>query len=238
MDNLRRLGGIAGVVAGIATAWLTIGLTVIFPAAGLPLKSQQDPAKYLPFITRHEWLFWAAGAAGGVLAALAAGVFMLGLADRFREDSRDRTRLGLALGLSGALSFAVGAFLRLTGFGYLATVYGSSRQGAAAAFYALHGVAGSFAALADVTLGLGALIFGGMMLRRPGYTQAGYMSIIAGTPLIISAFLAGDVLVPIASGLTALWLFWSGGLLWTETLPVERVRGVRQGRAGIFRHAV
>ncbi len=79
---------------------------------------------------------------------------------------------------------------------------------------------------------------GGLMLRRPGYARAGYMSIVAGTPLIISAFLAGDVLVPIASGLTALWLFWSGGLPWTETLPVERVRGVRHGRAGIFRHAV
>ncbi len=238
MDNLRRLGGVAGIVAGLSTAWLAVGLTVIFPAAGLPLKSQQDPAKYLPFIIRHETLFWAAGAAGGVLAALAAGVLILALADRFHDDSRDQARFGLALGLAGALAFAVGAFLRLTGFGYLATVYGSNRQGAAAAFYALSGVAGSFVALADATLGLSALVFGGLMLRRPGYARAGSISIIAGAPLVLSAFLAGSMLVPIASGLTALWLFWSGGLLWTETMPAERVRRLRHGRTGIFRHAV
>ncbi|MHB8730992.1 MAG: hypothetical protein ACYDAB_04300 [bacterium] len=238
MENLRRLGGIAGILSGAATVWLAIGLTVAFPAAGLSVKGEQDPARYLPFITRHAALFWTVGTLGGVLAALAAGILVLALADRFHEDSRDQARLGLALGLVGAVGLAIGAFLRLTGFGYLAAVYGSTRQGAAVAFYAVNGVAASCLALADLALGLGALTFGGMMLRTPAFTQAGYMSIVAGTPLIISAFMATDVLGLIASGLTALWLTWSGWLLWAETMPAERVRGARSSRPGVFRHAV
>jgi hypothetical protein len=235
MENLRRLGGSAGILAGFATVWLAIGPTLIFPAAGLSLMVQEDPNKYLPFIGRHHGLFWATDVLGGALAALAAGILMLALADRFHEDAPDQARLGLTMGLVGALGFAIGAFLRLNGFGYLATIYGTNRQGAAAAFYAVHGIAGSVLALADVTLGLSALAFGGIMLRKPGYTRAGYMSIVAGTPLIISAFVPGDVLAVIASGLAAIWLAWTGGLLWMETIPAERVRGVRTGRGGEFR---
>lgn len=234
MDNLRRLGGVAGVLSGFATAWLAIALTVVFPAAGLGPRGQENPSAYLPFIAGHPLLFWATAVLGGVLAALASGVLILALADRFHDESQAQTRLGLALGFTGVLGFAVGAFLRLSGYGYLATLYGT-RPGAAVAFYAVSGVAASFVALADVTLGLGALIFGGLMLRKPGYTHAGYLSIVAGTPLIISAFVPSEILVLIASGLTAIWFAWSGGLLWLETMPAARISGTRNGRDGEFR---
>jgi len=32
VENLRRLGGGAGILAGIAAAWLLVRMTVIFPA--------------------------------------------------------------------------------------------------------------------------------------------------------------------------------------------------------------
>lgn len=234
MEKLRRLGGGGGILAAIAAAWLVIGMTVVLPSAGLSLKAQSDPNKYLPFIAKHQVLFWTIDVLGGLLASLAAAVLIFALSDRLREESREQSQLGLALGGVGAIGFAIGAFLRLTGLGYLAALYGSSKQGAAIAFYAVNGTASSFIALGDVALGLSALVFGGVMLRTAGYTHVGYLSVVTGTPLVISAFVPNDILFIIASGLTSLWLTWSGALLWMETVPSNgAIRSVRNGRVGM-----
>ncbi|HET7264507.1 MAG TPA: hypothetical protein VFL28_07555 [bacterium] len=42
MSNLRRLRGVAGILAGTATAWPADCLTVIFPAAGLSRHGRAD----------------------------------------------------------------------------------------------------------------------------------------------------------------------------------------------------
>jgi hypothetical protein len=231
MDNLRRLGGLAGIISGLATAWLTIGLSVAFPAAGITLRGQNDPNKYLPFVMRHTALFWTTDVLGGIVAALAVGILMLALAERFSGESHDQAKLGLTMGLVGALGLAVAAFTRLTAASYLSAIYGSAKLTAGVAFYAVNGMTHGFLALGAVTLGLSALIYGGMMLKDSGYTHVGYLSVVAGTPLIISAFIPGDVLYMVSSGLITVWLFWTGALLWQEAVAAEPARGVRNGRA-------
>jgi len=52
MENLRRLGGEAGILAGTATAWIFLGFVFIFPSAGLTLIDQANPHRYLPFIAQ------------------------------------------------------------------------------------------------------------------------------------------------------------------------------------------
>ncbi len=238
MENLRRLGGGGGILAAIAAAWLAIGMTVVLPAAGLSLKAQHDPNKYLPFIAKHQVLFWSIDVLGGLLASLAAVVLLLALADRFREEARDQAQLALAMGVAGAIGFAIVAFLKLIGLGYLAALYGaSSKQGAAIAFYAVNGTASSFLALGDVALGLSALIFGSVMLRTSEYARVGFLSVVTGTPLILLAFVPNDILFIIASGLTSVWLAWTGALLWAETVPSdEAARSMRSGRVGMSGH--
>ena len=235
MDNLRRLGGGAGVLSGLATVWLTIGLTVVFPAAGLSLKAQEEPNKYLAFIAKHQILFWTTDVLGGVVAALAVAILMVALADRFHEESRDQSRLGLALGGLGALGLVIGAFVKFTALGYLSVLYASAKQPAAIAFYAVNGTAHSFLALGAAALGISALVFGSLMLRTPGYSRAGYVSVVAGAPSIISAFVASDVLFVIASGLMSLWFAWAGILLWVEAMSSAHVRSARNGRVRQFK---
>jgi hypothetical protein len=235
MDNLRRLGGLAGIISGLATAWLTIGLSVAFPAAGITLRGQNDPNKYLPFVAKHTALFWSTNVLGGIVAAVAAAIFLLALAERFQGESQDQAKLGLAMGLVGALGLAIAAFIRLTSAGYLTAIYGPAKLTAGVAFYAVNGITHAFLALGAVALGLCALIYGGMMLKESEFTHVGYVSIVAGTPLIISAFVAGDVLYMIASGLITIWFFWTGALLWLETVSLEPVRAARNGRITQFK---
>jgi hypothetical protein len=235
MDNLRRLGGLAGIISGLATAWLTIGLAVAFPAAGITLRGQNDPNKYLPFVAKHTVLFWTTDVLGGVVAALAAAILMLALADRFDARTHDQAKMGMAFGLVGALGLAVAAFIRLMVAGYLTAIYGAAKLTAGVAFYAANSMTHAFLALGAVALGLSALIYGGMMLKEAGYTHVGYVSVVAGTPLIISGFVSGDVLFWIASGLLTIWFFWTGALLWLETVSIEPARGARSTRIAQFK---
>jgi hypothetical protein len=219
MDNIRRLGGSAGILAGMAAAWLLVGMTMIFPASGLGLNVMDNPNKYLPFVAKHPVTFWMVNVLGGLLTPLLALVLLLALADRFKEDAPDRAQIGLAIGVVGVTGFAVGAFLKLIGLGSLATLYQTSKQSAAIAFHAVNGTAGSFMALGDVSLGLAALIFGSMMLGTRGYGQVGYLGVVAGTPLILSGFVSHIILFLIASVLSMAWLTWTGVVLQAETAP-------------------
>lgn len=219
MENLRRLGGGAGILAGIAAAWLLVGVTVIFPASGLNVNVVDNPHKYLTFVAKHQVMVWMVNVLGGFLMPLLALVLLLALADRFREEAPDRAQIGLAIGVVGVTGFAIGAFLKVVGLGSLAAMYPASKQSAAIAFYAVNGTAGSFVALGDVALGLAALVFGSVMLATRGYGHVGFLSVVAGTPLILSGFVPHIILFIIATVLTISWLTWTGALLWIETSP-------------------
>jgi hypothetical protein len=179
---------------------------------------------------RHTVLFWTVDVLGGIVAAVAAAILILALAEKFHGESSDQAKLGMTMGLVGALGLGIAAFCRLTAVGYLTAIYHAAKLTAGVAFYAVNSMVHGFLALGAVTLGLSALIYGGMMLKDSEYTNVGYLSIVAGTPLIITAFIAGDVLYQVASGLIALWLFWTGALLWIETAPVSSAKGARNGR--------
>ena len=70
MQNLRRLGGGAGILAGLAAAWHLLGVAVIIPSARLSLSAQESPHKYLVFAHRHQDMLSWINLPGGVLAPL------------------------------------------------------------------------------------------------------------------------------------------------------------------------
>ncbi len=219
MHDLRRMGGISGILAGTATAWFVAGLSVVYPAVGLTLSIQKDPGKYLPLIEKHQITFWAVNVLGGLLASLLALVLLLALADRFRNEASDRSQIALTMGTVGVIGFAVGSFIRQTGLGSLAVLYHTSQTPATIAFYAVDGTAGAFQALGGVALGIGALVFGSVMLGIRGYGGVGFLSVVAGTPLIITAFVPQTMVLLIAGVLAAVWFLWTGLLLWAEGTP-------------------
>jgi hypothetical protein len=220
MQNLRRLGGGAGILAGVAAAWQLLGAAVIMPSTGLSMLAQDSPHKYLVFAGRHQALVWTVHILGGLMAPLLALVLLLALADRLREDAPERSQIALALGIIGVIGFTVGAFLKETGLGSLVAFHATNRTGAAIAFYAVNGSANSFLSMGDVALGLGALGFGSIMLGMgSNYGHIGFLSVITGTPLILSGFVPNVTLTLITSVLTIAWLAWNGTLLWMETMP-------------------
>jgi len=223
MHNLRQIGGGAGILAGVAAAWLLVGLTLVLPAAGLGPSAQHDPHKYLTFVTKHPILFWTVNIFGGLAAPLLALVLLLALADRFREVAPERSLIGIALGAVGMTVLAIGAAVRLIGLGSLGSLYATNKTGAAYVFYALHGTANSFAALGDVAFGLAVLVFGNVMLGTRLYGRVGYLSVLTGSPLVLAAFVPDETLFLTVSVLTTAWLIWTGVLLWSEAGPyVER----------------
>src|SRR5438445_340597 len=179
MHNLRRLGGGAGIIAGIAAAWHFLGAAVIIPQAHLSLSAQESPHKYLVWANKHqEMLWWISG--GGLLAPLLCRVVLLALADRLREDAPDRSQIGLTLGVLGMTAFAVGAFLKHFGLGSLVPFHVTNKVGAAIAFYAVNGTANAFVSLGGAALGFAALVFRSVMLKMRGYYgQAGSLSVRA-----------------------------------------------------------
>lgn len=216
MQNLRWLGGGAGILAGVAAVWLLVGLAIAFPVAGLGLNLQDNPNKYLPFIAQHPIMFWLVNVLGGLLTPLLALVFLLSLGDLFREEAPAQSQIGVAIGSVGVIGFAIGALLREVGLGSLGALYAGNKTTAVTAFYALSGTANSFLALGDVALGLAALVFGNVMLGTSRYGRVGYLAVLAGTTLILSGFVPHEILFLIASVLTAVWLGWTGTLLWQD----------------------
>ena len=226
-------GGRAGVLAGVAAAWFLLGLVVIYPASGLALTMQHNPHRYLTFAGRHQILVWMVNVLGGMLFPLLAVVLLFALAERFRDDAPDRARIGGAIGIVGAMGYAIEALIRQVGFGSLVPMYAQNKAGAAYAFYALNGTANSFDALGGVGVGIAALVFGNIMLGMSRYGQLGYLSVLVGTPLILSAFVPHVILTLIASILSITWFIWVGYLMYMEAAPEGgRIRfGVAAKRA-------
>ncbi|HEU4798687.1 MAG TPA: hypothetical protein VFT63_07145 [bacterium] len=238
MENLRRLGGEAGLVAGIATAWVFLGFVFIFPTAGLDFVDQINPHRYLPFITKHQALVWSVHILGGLLSAMGAAVLFAALQDRFNGHGSGLVKLGAGAGLFGAGTLAAAVLVRQAGFDALSTLYATNVVGGAHAFYALRGVVHSLESLSALATGVGILVIGRVMVTEKKYANVGQMSVIVGVVMAFAAF-ASHVLLFMVSALGMVgWLIWTSLTLRAEVGPAyisrwfvpkkRRANGVRR----------
>ncbi len=219
MQSLRRWGGGAGLLAGVAGAWEFVAFAFVLPAAGLGLTDLRDPDKFLPFIATHRILLWFVDFLGLFLGSLLGLVLLLALGDRFREEAPARSRVGPLFGIVGATGFAIAILIRHFGNGFLATLYATDKVAAAHAFYALRGANDSFAALGGVGVGLGVLLLGTIMSGIGRYSGAGYLGVITGAVLILGVVVPSFPLVAariVLIVLLTLWLIWTGSILRSE----------------------
>lgn len=219
MDNLRRLGGEAGVLAGIAMAWLFLGLVLVFPSTGLSLADQANPHRYISFIAKHEAAFWAVNVLGGFVAGVFSAVLILALGDRFREASPGSTRIATEFGVFGAAAFAGAAIVRQVGFASLTTIYKATTTGGAAAFYAMNGVVDALIALSGIAMGFGILLLGSVMAKSERYAAVGTLSLVAGGAMVLGGFINNIYLYMASSVAAIVWLTWTALSLRAEVGP-------------------
>lgn len=236
MENVRRLGGEAGVLAGIATALLFLAFVWFFPQAGLSLADQANPHRYITFIVKHQMLFWTVNVLGGLLAALMSAVLFLALGDRFREDAPASALIGPMLGIGGAVGFAASALIRQVGYSAASVLYATNQVGAVQAFRAVQWVETSMFALGQVAVGLSAIVLGIVMLREKRYAGVGYLSAVAGTTMFLGGFIAHAVLFLASFALMTVWFVGSALVLRSEAGPAFVRWGAAKSRAG-ERHA-
>lgn len=219
MQNLRRLGAEAGILAGIATALLFLGFVWFFPQAGLTLAGQANPHRYMQVLNKHEMLFFTVNVLGGLLAALMSAVLFRTLEDRFEEDAQASARIGALFGMGGAFGFAASALIRQVGFTAAATIYRTAQAPAVQAFRSVQMVETSMFALGQVSMGLGAIVLGIVMLHERRYSSVGYLSAVAGTTMFLSAFVSHTVLFMGSFALMAGWLIWTAMIVRGEAGP-------------------
>jgi hypothetical protein len=222
MENIRRLGGGAGILAGVAAAWFFIGLVVVFPVAGLGLHEHGNPHAVIPFLAKHQVMYWLVNVLGGFLSAFMTLILLLGLGDRFREEAPAPSQIGVAAGIVGVIGFGISALLNQIGYSSLIPLNAANKTVAATAWYAVKGTADSFMTLGGVSLGISALVFGNVMLKANRYGHIGYLSVVTGTPLILSGFISHVLLFMIASILNIAWLCWTGVVMWLEAAGVPQ----------------
>lgn len=210
MENLRRLGGVAGVAAGVAAAWLFFGLVFVFPSTGLSMADQQNAHKSLAFIGKHQDLTWIVNIPGGFLPPLLILVVLVALGERFRDEAPASSRVGPLLGIVGVIGIAAAALVRHVGFAGLSILYRVNKAGAVYAFYALFGMVKSFLALGDIALGLAALVLGIAMVRTRTYTTAGYVGVVAGLMMILAGFTGRTNVLILSFVPIAVWQIWTG----------------------------
>lgn len=216
MENIRRLGGGAGILAGVTAAWFFLGLVLVYPLAGLGLNAHGNPHAIIPFLAKHQVMYWLVNVLGGLLSAFLTLVLLLALGDRFRDEAPAPSQIGVAAGIVGVIGFGIGALLNQIGYGSLTTLYFANKTVAATAWYAVKGTADAFLTLGGVAVGISALVFGNVMLKTDRYAHVGYLSVVAGTPLILSGFVSHVILFMIASILNIAWLSWTGFAMWSE----------------------
>ncbi|HXF83366.1 MAG TPA: hypothetical protein VNN19_11505 [bacterium] len=219
MDSLRRLGGEAGMIAALATAWVFLGFVFIFPTAGLQFVDQINPHRYLPFVTRHPAMVWSVHILGGLLAALGTAVLFTALQDRFGAEHPGRARLAAGAGLFGAGTMAAAVLVRQAGFDALAGLYATNAVGGAHAFYALRGLVHSLESLSTLSTGLGVLIFGRLMVGDRFFGTVGQFSVLAGAVMVFAAFVGQIFLFMVSSVAMLAWLAWTSVLLRLEAGP-------------------
>jgi hypothetical protein len=230
MENLRRLGGEAGVLAGLAMAWMILGFVFIFPSAGLALSDQANPHRYLPFIARHSALFWSVNILGGLVAGLMGVMVFMALWDRFKEDAPASAKIGSLIGIVGAGMFAASVVVRQVGLAMLSPMYAANTVGASHAFYAVHVIVSSLAALGNLALGFGILALGNVLMKHRKYNSLGYLSVVAGVAMVLSGFVAHPITYIAGAASAAAWLIWTALVLRSEAGPALFRWGVTKSR--------
>ncbi|HXF83367.1 MAG TPA: hypothetical protein VNN19_11510 [bacterium] len=236
MQNLRRIGAEAGILAGIATGLLFLGFVWFFPQAGLTMAGQASPHAYMKFIGKHEMLFWTVNVLGGLLAALMSAVLFRTLEDRFEGDAPASARIGALFGIGGAFGFAASALVRQVGFSAAAKMYATNQSAAVQAFRAVQWTEQSMFALGQVAVGLGAIVLGIVMLQEKRYGSVGYLSAVAGTTMFLGAFISHVVLFMGSFALMAGWLIWTAMIVRGEAGP-GLIRIGANGRSRASRQA-
>lgn len=216
MQSLRRLGGSAGILAGLAAAWFFAGLVVIYPSAGLNPIDQFNPDKALPFVAANQGIFWLVNILGALLAPLLAVGLLLGLTDRLRDIAPARSRLALWLGTIGVTGLAAAAMVTQFGLGSLGALYTTDRVAATHAFYAVSGIADGLSNLGEVSAGAAAVLYGWAMLEARRYRAVGYLSFLTGVALVLAGLVFHAALIVTAFVLTIIWLIWAGAVLRIE----------------------
>lgn len=219
MEDLRRLGGEAGVIAGVAMGWVLLGMLVIFPMAGLSFGAQLNPHKFLTFVHHHQYLFWAVNILGGLLAAAMSIILFLAVGDRFTNDAPASARIGALFGVLGAFGFAAAALLREFGLGPLATLYVGNQVGAVHAFRGASGMLSAATSLGEIFTGLAALAFASVMMSEKNYRSAGIVAIITGAALVLATFIPYAFLVAISMAATVAWFVWTALIIRSEAGP-------------------
>ncbi len=231
MENLRRLGGEAGVLAGIAAAWIFLGFVFIFPSAGLTLVDQANPHRYLTFIPRHSIMFLTVNILGGLVSSLLGAVVYMALGDRFRDGTPASAQIGSRVGVIGTAAFAAAALIRHTAYGSLSSVYATNVVGAAHAFYAVSTVVGSLMGLGNVLAGLATLAFGNVMLKERRYNSVGYFSVVAGTAMVLSGFISHPFTYIVSTLSAGAWWVWTALVMRGEAGPALFRWGASKARA-------
>lgn len=219
MEDLRRVGGEAGMVAGIAIVWLVLGMMVILPSAGLSVGDQMNPHKVLTFIHSHPGMVWMVNILGGLLAAAMSVVLYLAIGDRFNDDEPTGARIGALFGVLGAFAFATSALVRQLGVGSLAPLYIANQVGAVHAFRGLMGTLTAVTAVGAFFTGIAALAFGSAMVPAKQYRNTGYLALVAGAALVLATFIPDRYLALISQLATAGWFGWTAMVLRSEAGP-------------------
>ena len=98
-------------------------------------------------------------------------------------------------------------------------MYKTSHASGAIAFYGTNGVVHGLLALGGIVVGLSVLIFGNIMLKSQRYSSVGFLSVVAGTAMILNGFV-NNVYFFMASFMAMIvWLVWTSLTLREEVGP-------------------
>jgi len=219
IEDLRRLGGEAGVVAGVALAWLLLGVAVVWPSAGLSFAAEFNPHRMLPFVLKHEALFWAVNILGGLLAAVMSIILYLALGDRFSDSGPASARIGALFGVLGSFGFGAAALLRQFGMGPLSLIYRTNQIGAVHAFRGMGGVLSTTVAIGEIFTGLAVLAFASAMISEKNYRNTGYVGLATGAAMILATFVPRSFLDAIGLAGAAVWFGWTAIVMRAESGP-------------------
>ncbi|TMJ06858.1 MAG: hypothetical protein E6G99_08485 [Bacillati bacterium ANGP1] len=231
VEDLRRLGGEAGVIAGVALGWLLLGILVVWPSAGLSFGAEFNPNRILPWVHKHEAMFWAVNILGGLLAAVMSVVLYLAAGDRFTNNAPASARIGALFGVFGSFGFGAAALLRQYGMGPLSMLYSSNSVGAVHAFRGMSGVLSAAVAIGEVFTGIAALALAGAMMSEKNYRSPGIVGLIAGAVLILATFVSPAFLDGVGLAGAAVWFAWTAWVMRVESGPafIKWAVGSREG---------
>ncbi len=219
VEDLRRLGGEAGVVAGVAMGWLLLGVAVVWPSAGLSFAAEFNPHRILPFIHSHAALYWAVNILGGLLAAVMSIILYLAVGDRFSDSAPASARIGALFGVLGSLGFGAAALLRQFGMGPLSLIYRTNQIGAVHAFRGMGGVLSTTVAVGEIFTGLATLALAGAMMSEKAYRSPGLVGVATGAAMILATFVPRSFLDGAGFAGAAVWFAWTAWVMRAEAGP-------------------